>query len=144
MRFWTTLLPYPSQSLFPVRLSSVYNAGPEIPWPCQFCSYIWSTSAQVCHHLKIVKHDIVNIVVRNFEFRTISTLSWRDVYCYTACSHLRKWTFNNVVVERYLFLRFSVKCCFTGRWLERMNNWKVRLMENVAELRKHLCEEEHK
>jgi len=33
---------------------------------------------------------------------------------------------------------------YIDRWLERMNNWEVRLMECVEDLRTQLCGEEHK
>jgi len=99
MRFCTTLLSYPSQSSFPVRVSSVYNTGRDFSWPSQCCSYIWSTSAPVCHHLKIISHVISNIAVRNFEVRIIYTLPWIDVACITSNTHLRKLMANYVVVE---------------------------------------------
>jgi len=53
MRFSTSLLSYPSQLLFPVRVSSVYSTFREFSWPSQCWFYIWSTNAPVCHHLKI-------------------------------------------------------------------------------------------
>ena len=144
MRFCTILHSYPSQSLYPVRMSAVYNTCREISWPFQCCSYIWSTSAPVCHHLKIVSHDIGNIVIGTLGLEPFPRYPelmlpvslrvafsgnewsimwlWKNSYAYV-------WVSNGVLIDR---------------WLERMNNWEVRLMESVADLRKQRCEEQHK
>jgi len=73
----TSLLSYPSQSLHPVRLSSVHNTARQFSWPSQCCFCIWSTSAPICHHLKHVSHNTANIMVRGCADKSSAQLTSR-------------------------------------------------------------------